>query len=70
MKKNKDMQDQNRKQKQTDRRAFLKKAAYSAPVLMAMGQLAKPTLAHADASGGPLGPPPGPSGPSVWPPSP
>ena len=58
MKKNKDIQDQNRKQKQTDRRAFLKKAAYSAPVLIAMGQLAKPTLAHAcDASGGPGGPP-------------
>ena len=59
MKKNKDMQDQNRKQKQTDRRAFLKKAAYSAPVLMAMGQLTKPTLAHArrHASCGPGGPP-------------
>jgi len=57
MKKNKDIQDQNKKQKQIDRRAFLKKAAYSTPVLMTMGQLAKPTLAHADASGGPPPPP-------------
>jgi len=38
------------------RRDFLKKAAYSAPVLMALGQLAKPTKAQAD-SGDPSGPP-------------
>ena len=38
------------------RRQFLKKAAYSAPVLLALGQLAKPTKAEAD-SGPPDGPP-------------
>ncbi len=41
------------------RRIFLKRSAYSAPVLMAMGQLAKPTLIHADGTGGPDGPPGG-----------
>jgi hypothetical protein len=45
------------------RRSFLKKTAYSAPVLMAMGQLAKPTFLQADGSGstvsGPSGPPTG-----------
>ena len=40
------------------RRSFLKKAAYSAPVLMIMGQLARPTLSHAYGSGGPPPPPP------------
>ena len=39
------------------RRGFLKKAAYSTPVLMAMGQLAKPEKASADSSDGPDGPP-------------
>ena len=38
------------------RRKFLKKAAYSAPVLMAMGQLVKPEKASADFSS-PDGPP-------------
>jgi len=38
------------------RRKFLKKAAYSAPVLLALGQLTKPTKAQAD-SGDPVGPP-------------
>ena len=38
------------------RRKFLKKAVYSAPVLTALGQLAKPTKAQAD-SGDPSGPP-------------
>jgi len=38
------------------RREFLKKAAYSAPVLLVLGQLAKPTKAQAD-SGDPSGPP-------------
>lgn len=33
-----------------ERRKFLKKAAYAAPVMIAMGQLAKPTNAHADTS--------------------
>ena len=32
------------------RRKFLKKAAYSAPVLMAMGQLVKPYNAYADST--------------------
>jgi hypothetical protein len=40
------------------RRTFLKKAVYSAPVLIALGQLAKPSKAQAD-SGGPSGPPGG-----------
>jgi len=38
------------------RRKFLKKAEYSAPVLLALGQLVKPTKARAD-SGDPSGPP-------------
>jgi len=38
------------------RREFLKKAVYSAPVLLVLGQLAKPTKAQAD-SGDPSGPP-------------
>ena len=38
------------------RRDFLKKAAYSAPVLLTLGQLVKPTKAEAD-SGNPAGPP-------------
>ena len=38
------------------RREFLKKSAYSAPVLLVLGQLAKPTKAQAD-SGDPSGPP-------------
>ncbi len=40
----------------SSRRTFLKKATYSAPVLLALGQLAKPTKAQAD-SGDPSGPP-------------
>jgi len=39
------------------RRTFLKKAAYSAPALVALGQLAKPSGAYADGSTGPSGPP-------------
>jgi len=38
------------------RREFLKKAAYSTPVLLVLGQLTKPTKAQAD-SGFPSGPP-------------
>jgi len=38
------------------RRYFLKKAAYSAPVLLTLGQLIKPTKVEAD-SGNPVGPP-------------
>jgi hypothetical protein len=41
---------------ETGRRSFLKKAAYSAPVLLAMGQLVKPESAHAESQ---LPPPPG-----------
>ena len=47
---------ENENQKRDDRRAFLKKAAYKAPVLVALGQLAKPTKAKAD-TGDPDGPP-------------
>ena len=39
------------------RRAFLKKAAYSAPSLIALGELLKPKTLHADGTGGPEGPP-------------
>lgn len=41
------------KQNKTDfsRRNFLKRSAYSAPVLIAMGQLAKPMKAQADGAG-------------------
>lgn len=39
------------------RRSFLKRSAYSAPVLVAMGQLVKPTNIHADGTGGPPPPP-------------
>lgn len=35
-------------QMQKERRSFLKKAAYSAPALIVMGQLARPTSAHAE----------------------
>lgn len=43
--------------KDLSRRGVLKKAFYSAPVLLALGQLTRPPNAHADASGGPEGPP-------------
>lgn len=48
------------KQTEISRRSFLKRSAYTAPVLIAMGQLAKPTIVHADGTGGPVGPP------NVW----
>ena len=35
-------------EKISSRRAFMKKAAYSAPVLMTLGQLVKPEKASAD----------------------
>lgn len=47
------------RQTEISRRSFLKRSAYSAPVLMVMGQLARPTRVHADASGGPEEPPTG-----------
>ena len=51
------------KKTEISRRSFLKRTAYSAPVLMAMGQLAKPTSVSADGVGstanGPSGPPTG-----------
>jgi len=43
------------KKTEVTRRKFLKKAAYAAPVLMVMGQLARPT--HADAIGPPVSQP-------------
>lgn len=62
--KNKVLTPELKKEKtEISRRSFLKRSAYSAPVLMAMGQLAKPTLSHADGVGstanGPSGPPTG-----------
>lgn len=41
------------------RRDFLKKAAYTAPKLVALGYLARPEHSKADFSGGPEGPPGG-----------
>ncbi|RLA75592.1 MAG: hypothetical protein DRG30_04380 [Epsilonproteobacteria bacterium] len=41
------------------RRIFIKKVGYSAPVLIALGQLAKPISAISDSTGGPEGPPGG-----------
>jgi len=41
------------------RRDFLKKAAYTAPKLVALGYLARPEHSRADFSGGPDGPPGG-----------
>lgn len=41
------------------RRRFLKKAAYTAPKLVALGYLARPKSVKADFSGGPDGPPGG-----------
>lgn len=43
------------KKSQKERRNFLKKVAYSAPSLIALGQLVKPTSAHAESN---LPPPP------------
>lgn len=37
-------------QEKSSRRHFLKKSVYSAPVLMALGQLVKPTGVQADSS--------------------
>ena len=51
--------EQNNERTQTSRRIFLKKAVYSAPALVAMGQLVKPVNAHADTSGDPAGSPGG-----------
>ncbi len=39
------------------RRTFLKKAIYTAPALVTLGQLVNPSQAHADGSHGPSGPP-------------
>jgi len=47
------------KESKISRRGFLKRTAYHAPVLIAMGQLVKPENAHADQSGGAEGPPGG-----------
>ena len=40
-----------RKDEMVSRRHFLKKAAYVAPTIMALGHLARPTNARADGSG-------------------
>lgn len=41
----------------SERRKFLKKTFYSAPVIITMGQLVKPKTANADFSGGQCGDP-------------
>ncbi len=56
MKKIDEKSEKNMDKQENKRRDFLKKAAYTAPVLLALGQLAKPTKAQAD-SGPPSGPP-------------
>jgi len=43
----------------SQRRNFLKKAVYHAPILYSLGRLLKPVSAYADDSGGPDGPPDG-----------
>ncbi|MEA3492703.1 MAG: hypothetical protein U9R27_12500 [Campylobacterota bacterium] len=57
------MKNSNNKHSRVDptlsRRIFIKKLAYSAPVLMTLGQLSKPISAMADNTGGPEGPPGG-----------
>jgi len=51
------IKDLNSKPNEVKRREFIKKAIYSTPVLLTMGQLLKPTKVHADSTGGPVGPP-------------
>jgi len=51
--------DKSVQSKAVNRRRFLKKAAYSAPVLVSLGNLLLPQSAYADGSGGPPGPPGG-----------
>jgi len=46
-------EDENRKKERQKRRGFLKKTAYAAPTLIAMGQLLRPTETEAG-----FGPPP------------
>ncbi|HFD13683.1 MAG TPA: hypothetical protein ENJ34_00100 [Epsilonproteobacteria bacterium] len=50
--------DKSLEKKENSRRTFLKKAAYTAPIVLTLGQLVKPTKVHAD-SGPPDGPPGG-----------
>jgi len=40
-----------------NRREFLKKTVYSAPMVFTLGQLIQPSCTYADFSGGPEGPP-------------
>jgi hypothetical protein len=51
--------NQKTKPDKLQRRIFLKRAVYQTPVLYALGNLVKPSLLHADFSGGPPGPPGG-----------
>lgn len=62
MKKNSDVLNEEEKSK-SSRRTFLKKAAYSAPVLVGMGQLVKPTDGYADSI---IDPPPGSGKSTGW----
>ena len=48
--------NKNVEKKENSRRTFLKKVAYTAPIILTLGQLVKPTKVHAD-SGTPPGPP-------------
>lgn len=55
--KQKSTTQKNNEKKKDSRRIFLKKIAYSAPTIIIIGELLKPQSAHADYSGGPVGPP-------------
>jgi len=46
----KEYAQQRKGETENTRRKFLKKAVYSAPVLIALGQMVKPTDVHADSS--------------------
>jgi hypothetical protein len=50
---------QQREDRVTGRRCFLKKALYHTPVLYTLGHLVRPSPVHADGTGGPDGPPGG-----------
>ena len=43
--------EEKKEQEMKSRRHFLKKAAYAAPTIMALGHLARPTNVRADGSG-------------------
>ena len=59
---NKKEKQENAKASQQGRRSFLKKTAYAAPTLIALGGLMKPTKTQADS----FGPPPSDPDASPW----